>query len=348
MKRVGSVLLLTSSLFLCAPRSTHDFGHSIDSIEITNSTIQTVDLNPATCGTNEVWEDQGGAWVCIATPNGAGTSGDSVRVEDGDNTGAFTSMANVDMDDAGDIDFTRAAGPPDVLTAAVRPDSVALTTDTTGGYAASVSEAGPATTATELAANGANCATAGQFPRGVDASGAVESCTNAVGSVKRWRPFAPPSIDNRSDILTVAVVDLCRCHEEELPFVIADLDELYLLEITSDADDHVELGVFSEDGATRYFQAQIDVTSTGYKNVANTIGAPSVMYPGAYWVCTARDNTTPSAQLGRPGPSGVFSIEPTLRFDQACVGGAIPATLTAPSGTFFDATYELWFVAKDL
>lgn len=55
-------------------------------------------------------------------------------------------------------------------------DCVTLGTETAGSYAGSVSEAGPATTATALAANGADCS-AGNYPLGVDASGAVESCT---------------------------------------------------------------------------------------------------------------------------------------------------------------------------
>ncbi len=55
-------------------------------------------------------------------------------------------------------------------------NAVALGTDTTGGYAASTTEGGPATTATALAANGGNCS-AGNYPLGVDASGAVEGCT---------------------------------------------------------------------------------------------------------------------------------------------------------------------------
>lgn len=46
-------------------------------------------------------------------------------------------------------------------------------------FAASASEGGPATTATALAANGANCAAA-SFPLGVDASGAVESCSTSI------------------------------------------------------------------------------------------------------------------------------------------------------------------------
>jgi len=61
----------------------------------------------------------------------------------------------------------------------ITANSVALGTDTTGNYAGSSSEGGAATTATALAANGSNC-TAGNFPLGVDASGAVESCTDVV------------------------------------------------------------------------------------------------------------------------------------------------------------------------
>jgi hypothetical protein len=43
-------------------------------------------------------------------------------------------------------------------------------------FAASVSEGGAATTATALAADGGNCS-AGEYPLGVDAAGAVQSCT---------------------------------------------------------------------------------------------------------------------------------------------------------------------------
>ena len=45
-----------------------------------------------------------------------------------------------------------------------------------GAHAGAVSDGGAATTATALAANGGNC-TVGNYPLGVDASGAVESCT---------------------------------------------------------------------------------------------------------------------------------------------------------------------------
>jgi len=60
-------------------------------------------------------------------------------------------------------------------------DKIALGTDTTGGYAASVSEGGPATTATALVANGANCS-ANTYPLGVDASGAAEGCATIASA----------------------------------------------------------------------------------------------------------------------------------------------------------------------
>jgi hypothetical protein len=56
-------------------------------------------------------------------------------------------------------------------------ETITLGTDTDGNYAVSSSEGGAATTATALAANGANC-TAGNYALGVDASGAVETCTS--------------------------------------------------------------------------------------------------------------------------------------------------------------------------
>lgn len=67
----------------------------------------------------------------------------------------------------GDLDFRH-----DSVTKASLSDAGVLTATTFTGALS-----GNATTATALAANGANCS-AGQYPLGVDASGAVESCTN--------------------------------------------------------------------------------------------------------------------------------------------------------------------------
>lgn len=91
------------------------------------------DLNKWRKCENAVWSDFGSG----------GGGGDNIRVEDGDNAGTFTAMSDADFDDSGDINFTRAAGPPDILTGTVRPDSVALLTDTTGNYVRSVATTAP-------------------------------------------------------------------------------------------------------------------------------------------------------------------------------------------------------------
>lgn len=78
--------------------------------------------------------------------DGAGAGGDNARVENGDDTGAFTAMSDIDFDDGGDINFARAAGPPDVLTGTVRANSVDLGADTTGNYADGDAQGGAALT----------------------------------------------------------------------------------------------------------------------------------------------------------------------------------------------------------
>jgi len=79
--------------------------------------------------------------VCSDDDGGAG-GGDSVEVEDADNAGTFTAIdTTARFDDSGDINFTFAdggAGGPDTVTATVRADAVALTTDTTGNYVLTV------------------------------------------------------------------------------------------------------------------------------------------------------------------------------------------------------------------
>jgi len=105
----------------------------------------------------------------IPCPSGGG---DSVSVD-----GAATVDPN--FADTGDINFTNTAN---VISGDVQANSVALGTDTTGGYAASTTEGGPATTATALDANGGNCA-AGSYPLGVDTLGAIEGCTDATTEI---------------------------------------------------------------------------------------------------------------------------------------------------------------------
>ncbi len=69
-----------------------------------------------------------------------------------------------------------AAGAAEGCTAIGSGDTTCLDAGVVCSFAGSATEGGPATTALALNANGANCS-AGQYPLGVDAAGAVESCT---------------------------------------------------------------------------------------------------------------------------------------------------------------------------
>ena len=99
-----------------------------------------------------------GAGEWAPCPGAAG--GDSVSVD-----GAAVTDPN--FDSAGDIDFVNNSN---VITANVKANSVALGTDTTGNYATSASEGGPASTALALDANPTDCS-ANQFANAIGANG---------------------------------------------------------------------------------------------------------------------------------------------------------------------------------
>lgn len=103
------------------------------------------------------------------TPCPGAAGGDSVSVD-----GA--AVVDPNFDSAGDIDFVNTAN---VITANVKANSVALGTDTTGGYAASATEGGPATTALALDANPTDCA-ANNFATTIDANGNLTCAQPAI------------------------------------------------------------------------------------------------------------------------------------------------------------------------
>jgi len=152
------------------------------------------------CASGKVLKSQGsGVWTCQDDDTAAGGSGGTVRVSNDGvhvtsaDTINFTSGLTVTTSASGkavvSTDFATTTTPGIASfdsnnfgvtaggTVSIKDDGVTLGTETTGNYAGSASEGGAATTATALAANGANCA-AGNAPLGVDASGAVESCTD--------------------------------------------------------------------------------------------------------------------------------------------------------------------------
>jgi hypothetical protein len=172
-----------------------DFGALALTGDVTSSGLATtIAANSVALGT-----DTTGNYALGDAEGGAATTGDSataffsagtIEVARG-GTGTSSTLTGLVRGSASAMTAAELSG--DVVTSgsnatAIQADSVALGTDTTGGYAASSTEGGAATTATALAANGANCS-AGSYPLGVDASGAVESCTTAaVGDVTAVGP----------------------------------------------------------------------------------------------------------------------------------------------------------------
>lgn len=108
-------------------------------------TIPNADSNPiqpAACnGTDKVSGISSSGVISCAADEGGSGSGDNIRVEDGNGDGTFTAADNADFADGGDINFILDTGTsPDQITAEIKPDAIALGTDTTGNYVATVAD----------------------------------------------------------------------------------------------------------------------------------------------------------------------------------------------------------------
>lgn len=114
---------------------------------LTANRTHVLDLVDATCTGDAnagcLTVDGSGNIICSADDGGAG-SGDNLRVEDGDNGATFTAATDADFEDSGDINFMLdTATTPDQISATIRADAVALTTDTAGNYVQSVATTAP-------------------------------------------------------------------------------------------------------------------------------------------------------------------------------------------------------------
>lgn len=142
----------TSGMIVCEGDTADAFETRIQVTDPTADRLVTIPnadsatIQPLTCGGGDFVSAVSALGV-ISCGTPAGGSGDSIRVEDGDDAGTFTAATDADFGDSGDINFAvNTAASPDEITGTVRADSVALTTDTTGNYAAGDAEAGAALT----------------------------------------------------------------------------------------------------------------------------------------------------------------------------------------------------------
>ncbi|KKN78735.1 hypothetical protein LCGC14_0348020 [marine sediment metagenome] len=100
----------------------------------------------ATGGASECVEADTNGVLALAGSACASGGGDSIEVEDGDNTGTFSTIdTTARFEDSADINFSLAdggPGGPDDITGTVRANAVALATDTTGAFVATVADSG--------------------------------------------------------------------------------------------------------------------------------------------------------------------------------------------------------------
>ena len=151
--------------------STYDITVALDPDETANQAPAAADVIP--------YEDvtDGGIHNMTITQLdaliGSGGGGDSIEIEDGEDAGTFSAIdTTARFDDSTDINWVLVdggAGGPDEIRAHVRDDSIDLGTDTVGGYAASTTEGGGATSLEADAVDAMSEVAAG-IKRGPDAT----------------------------------------------------------------------------------------------------------------------------------------------------------------------------------
>lgn len=133
----GSIVLEGSSLdgFETTVTPTNPTADRIVTLPDANSNT----VQPTTCGGTDKVSAISSAGV-VTCSSDAGSSGDSIRVEDGTDAGTYTAATDADLDDSGDIDF--------VLDTATNPDRITaqIKTAAVGSAEAAALDAGDVTT----------------------------------------------------------------------------------------------------------------------------------------------------------------------------------------------------------
>jgi hypothetical protein len=155
-----------------------------------------------------------------------------------------------------------------------------------------VATSGNAGTATALAANGANCS-AGNYPLGVDASGAVESCTAVSGAATvSTFTFITPGSTNSGNTLNICVTG----STVTATFATGTVDVIYAGAVRAADINGIKVG-FLMDGA--------------YMPVTN----PVVPYSATYAVVKTYD----SAGTGTNGSFAVYNLPITSGSHSFCL-----------------------------
>ena len=136
----------------------------------------------------------------------------------------------------------------------------------------------------------------------------------------------------------------CKCRLYPLEFRVPDIDIYRMRSATTDADDTPEFAIYSQDGATQYFEDDIPVSAAGSWQMTNEITTPATMNPGNYWHCLVGDQVGGSTTWApAKRNSAENDAQPVIQFTQVCTAGEAPATLTSPTLTTVTGQDEWYY-----
>ena len=134
--------------------------------------------------------------------------------------------------------------------------------------------------------------------------------------------------------------DECGCIAIPMYGKFLDVDQLHTrVQITS-SDDLVEVGLYSEDGLTQYFEQDVVVSGAGDEIDANSIAAPGLIEPQTLWYCVAVDDNDGDGVAFRWAQGMDTALNnhyPQIGFEQACADGELPDAITVPGTLGYDA-----------
>lgn len=123
-----------------------------------------------------------------------------------------------------------------------------------------------------------------------------------------------------------------HCVKWFVPGRIADADTMdFVLSTGTGAAEVVELGTYSADGQTQYFECTVPTSSgTGSLNCSNDNATPAAIPPGDVWMCV----TTSTGAVAFYSMHASTNAGRYCTFTQTVTAGELPDTLTSPSCTW--------------
>lgn len=144
--------------------------------------------------------------------------------------------------------------------------------------------------------------------------------------------------------------DDCLCWMFSVTTAMAALEKITFRAAAIDADDTIEIAVYSEDGLTQLFEGAPDIDATpgiGYKTVTNDISPAPPLPRGDYWYCLGHNQANTNDWAVDAAFAGQYQYGATLALNEACPAAEMPATITVSSPTWAAATVYPAIVLTD-